>query len=357
MKESFVHSGFKLNGFSFQSKADLLLYTKTNLKDIYTFLLNWFDKTNSIEVLTSGSTGKPKIIPLKKEHMVHSAIATGSFFNLGENTTALMCLQVQFIAGKMMLVRAMTLGWDLEVVKPSSNPLINIKKKYDFSAMAPLQLYNSIKKIDLLNKLIIGGGVISKELKDKINSHSTSMYQTYGMTETCTHIAVKPLNISAGLTNENNYYHCLKNIKVSKDERGCLLIDAPEILDKKLITNDIIHLLSNTTFKWMGRDDHIINSGGIKLIPEQIERKLASLINQRFFVYGKQDKILGYKLVLLVEGNRQDILLKKVMDFQENYPEKLHKYEVPKEIYFLKKFIETETKKIKRSETFEIINS
>jgi len=353
MKYNFIHPDFKLNGYGFPSNTDLLHYTSTNLKDIYPFLVNWFSESNYIKVLTSGSTGKPKYISLKKEHMIHSAKATGAYFNLGENTTALMCLQVQFIAGKMMLVRALTLGWVLDVVKPGLNPLIDNEKKYDFSAMAPVQLHNSIDKIFQIKKLIIGGGVISNELKDKIKSFSTCIYQTYGMTETCTHIAVKPLNKPAGLTDENGYYNCLENIKVSQDDRGCLLINAPSITDNILITNDIVNVLSETTFKWIGRSDHIINSGGIKLIPEQIEEKLAVLIKQRFFVFGKPDKILGNKLILVVEGNKQNGLLEKIEVFREEHPEKLHKYEVPKEIYFRNKFIETDTKKIKRKENYQ----
>ena len=353
----FLHPKFKLNGIDFKSETEILRYTDNHVKEIHSFLANWFDESNFINVQTSGSTGKPKMIQLKKENMVNSAKATGSFFDLAEKTTALLCLNVQFIAGKMMLVRAMILGWELDIVAFNSNPLSDIDKKYDFSAMVPMQVNNSLDRISQIKKLIIGGGIISRELKNKINLLSTSIYQTYGMTETITHIAVKPMNRSAGLTAEDTYYKTLPHITIDHNERGCLIINAPDISDKLVTTNDIVDVLSETKFKWLGRADHIINSGGIKLLPEQIEEKLENLIDQRFFVYGKPDTILGEKLILVVEGIEQIGLMQKIVNFQRNNPMHLHKYEIPKEIYFVMTFPETATKKIKRKEVLDIINS
>ena len=352
-----LHPKFKLNGIDFKSETEILRHANNHVKEIYPFLASWFDESDFIKVQTSGSTGKPKIIQLKKEFMVNSAKATGSFFDLGERTTALLCLNVQFIAGKMMLVRAMVLGWELDIVTSNSNPLNNIEKEYDFSAMVPLQVNNSLHKISQIKKLIIGGGIISGELKNKIKLLTTGIYQTFGMTETITHIAVMPLNRSAGLTDENDYYQTLPFITISQDKRDCLTIDAPAITDKLVITNDIVDVLSETKFKWLGRVDLVINSGGIKLLPEQIEEKLENLIDQRFFVYGKADMVLGEKLILIVEGNEQVGLMQEIVDFQMKNPTCLHKYEIPKEIYFVLKFVETDTKKIKRKEVIDIINS
>jgi len=352
-----LHPKFKLNGIDFRSKTEILRYTNNHVKEIHPFLASWFDESDFINVQTSGSTGEPKIIQLKKEFMVNSAKATGSFFDLGEKTTALLCLNVQFIAGKMMLVRAMVLGWELDTVYPNSNPLGRIDKQYDFSAMTPMQVSNSIERISQIKKLIIGGGIISRELKDKIKLLSTSIFQTYGMTESITHIAVRPLNKPVGLINENDYYQTLPGTTIDQDERGCLIIMPSNISDKVLVTNDIIEIYSDTTFKWLGREDHIINSGGIKLLPEQIEVKLENLIKERFFVYGKADTVLGEKLILIVEGSEQVDLMDKIIDFQRKNPTSLHKYEIPKDLYFVMKFVETATKKIKRKEVIDIINS
>jgi len=357
MKNNFLHTDFKLNGNNFHSKTELLLYTKNYLKGLHSFLSNWFDESDFIRVSTSGSTGEPKMIQLKKEHMVNSAKATGSFFGLNQETTALMCLNVKFIAGKMMLVRAIVLGWNLDIVTPNSNPLKDIEKEYDFSAMAPMQLYNSLDKVPQIKKLIVGGGNVSPELKQKIRTLPTKIYQTYGMTETITHIAVKPLNRSAGLTTENDFYKTFPQIKISRDKRECLIIDAPFISDKKVITNDLVEIYSDNKFKWLGRHDHIINSGGIKLIPEQIEEKLTNLIDQRFFVCGIPDKILGEKLILVIEGLEQRDLLQKIVTFHKENKVNLNNFEIPKEIYFVDKFIETGTKKLKRNEIIDIINS
>lgn len=330
---------------------------KNHLTDIHSFLSDWFDRSDFITVPTSGSTGNPKSIQLKKEFMINSAKATGSFFDLDNKTTALLCLNVQFIAGKMMLIRAMILGWSLDLATPNSNPLKQIVKDYDFSAMVPMQLYNSLDRISQIKKIIVGGGIVSDELKKKIEFLPTKVYHTFGMTESITHMAVKPLNRSAGFTAENDYYKILPNIKISQDKRGCLIINAPKLSDKILITNDLVEIQSRNKFKWLGRYDHIINSGGVKLIPEQIEEKLAGLIQQRFFISGRADKVLGEKLILIIEGAEQPDLLRKIVKFHKENPTILNNFEIPKQIYFVKEFKETESKKILRDEILKIINS
>ena len=353
------HKTFTLNGKSFESVEELLAFSKTISLDIVTFLRYWFDTTDFISVQTSGSTGKPSTIRLKKEHMINSALATGDYFDIHKETKALLCLSPNYIAGKMMLIRALVLGWQLDVVKSDSHPLKNIKKEYDFCAMVPLQLSNSLSKLHIIKKLIVGGGVVSNALLSKLQDISTEVYATYGMTETITHIAIKPLNIlnemslRGGTTwqsHENNY-STLSNIKLSTDNRGCLIIDAPKLSDIKIITNDIVELISETEFKWLGRYDTIINSGGIKLIPEQIEKKLVEIISERFFVAGIPDDLLGKKLVLLIEGKNSDnVILNKVRNLNT-----LDKFEVPKEIFFIKNFVETETKKIQRQQTLGLV--
>ena len=362
MKHNQFHIDFKLNGNSFSSVDELLEYSKMLPENTHRFLKEWFSEKTIIKVHTSGSTGKPKIIQLKKEFMINSALATGTFFNLQEKTTALLCMSTSYIAGKMMLVRAIILGWDLDLIEPISNPLKGSEKQYDFSAMVPMQLQNSLSEIHRIKKLIVGGGIVSEELEKQIQNVSTAIFATFGMTETITHIAVKKLNQIQNATSsviENSHYHALPNVSISKDQRDCLVINAPKVSSNKIITNDVIELISDKEFSWLGRYDNVINSGGIKLHPEEIEKKLSQVISQRFFVAGIADEILGEKLILVIEENITSNSVKKSLlkEIELNLLEvkSLSKYETPKAIYFVEQFLETETKKIQRSKTLDLI--
>ncbi|GGK56380.1 MULTISPECIES: AMP-binding protein [Flavobacteriaceae] len=357
--ESSFHIKFRLQGKSFSSNQDLIDFSRTISAEVHSFLKDWFHKRSIIEVKTSGSTGTPKVIQLQKKHMINSAKATGDFFKLSENTTALLCMSPNYIAGKMILVRALTLGWQLDVVEPTSKPLKNSNKNYDFSAMVPLQVANSLSEIERIKKLIVGGGVVSNQLLNQIKQVKTEVFATYGMTETITHIAVKKINnfstvISSAV--DKSHYKTLKNIKISTDERGCLVINAPKISDEIVVTNDLVELVSENEFKWLGRYDSIINSGGIKLIPEQIEEKLSVLIKEQFFVTGLPDAVLGEKLILVIEHENFTVERLKSLLFQKMKALKtLSKYEIPKEIYCIKNFIKTETGKINRTTTMKLL--
>ncbi len=350
--DGYIHPDFKLNGKSY-SPSELRIFAATLIKEsqsfeknIGEFLVEWFDDSAEIEIKTSGSTGTPKIIKLQKEHMVNSAKATGIFFNLPSKTTVLICLPAKYIAGKMMLVRAIILGWELDCVDPNSNPLSDVSKNYDFSAMVPLQLENSLSKIDQIKTIIIGGAPMSTSLIEKVLPKSTQVFETYGMTETITHVAVKAIK-----SKKEACFKALPNVNFSVDERDCLVINAPQIATESIITNDIVNLISNSEFVWLGRFDSVINSGGVKLIPEQIEKKLRTVINTPFFVAGVEDEHLGQKLVLVIEGTINNKELKKKIDSLAS----LSKYENPKEIYLLNKFSYTETGKINRSKTLELL--
>lgn len=337
-----VHNKFKLNGIHF-SKDDLCRIAFSYIKDgeeyqkhIGQFLLDWFDENNFVTVKTSGTTGKPKQIAIAKEAMVNSALATGDFFKLQPGNTALLCMSVQYIAGKMMLVRALILGLELDVVAPSSSPLENCNKKYDFVAMVPMQVENSITNLNSVKTIIIGGAKLNYTLKEKLKSVSTLVYETYGMTETITHIAAKSVH--------DDFFTVLPNVQIQQDDRKCLVINAHKISNSEIVTNDIVQILSNTTFKWLGRFDNVINSGGVKLSPEEIEEKLQNKIKQRFFIASKEDDVLGQKVILIVESEKEIALENSV--FKD-----LEKFERPKEIYFTAKFVETETNKINRIKT------
>lgn len=340
-----LHPVFKFNGLHY-NKTELLDFSKSLIVEgapheieIGEFLQKWFDENDTVSVITSGSTGIPKNITIRKEHMINSANATGVFFKLGPGTSALLCLPPKYIAGKMMLVRAMILGWDLHVVAPEKDALTQYDNNYDFAAMVPYQVHHSIHALQKVKKLIIGGGDISKELNEKLQKVFTEAFATYGMTETVTHIAVKRIN---GLA-KSDAYTALPNVKLSQDERGCLVIDAPNISESKVITNDVVDLLSETSFNWLGRYDHVINSGGIKMNPEQIEEKLAAFIDLPFIISSEKDAQLGERVIIIVE-NKDNI---ELPDYSEAY-KNLHAYERPKRIYSFSKFPYTETEKIKR---------
>ncbi|WP_367181500.1 AMP-binding protein [uncultured Polaribacter sp.] len=353
-----LHKDFKLNGFSFTSVDEILSYSKDFSEEIYQFLQDWFSKKEYVIVQTSGSTGTPKDIQLLKQKMINSALATGQFFNLKPKTTALMCLPSKYIAGKMMLVRALTLGWHIDIVSSNASPLKTISKKYDFSAMVPLQVENSLDKIHLLETLIIGGGVVSKKLQDKLQSISTNVFATYGMTETITHIAIKKLNHFKGAISNSvtiAYYKTLPNTTIYIDQRNCLVLKNNNVANEIVFTNDVVQLISDTQFEWLGRIDNVINSGGIKLYPEKIEEQLSTLIKQRFFVTGIEDELLGNKLILVVEAPIDHQLYKNKLFSEIQNLRTLSKFEIPKEIYFMDQFIETGTKKIQRNKTLELL--
>lgn len=350
------HKQFKINGISFDTVEEILAVTSNISSDIHTFLQDWFSVKPTISVQTSGSTGIPKVIELKKRHMINSAFATAQYFDLPAKTTALLCLPITYIAGKMMLIRAINLGWHLDIVDATSFPLKNVSKSYDFSAMVPLQLENSLDKIHYIKKLIVGGGVVSNQLQDKLQKVDCQVFATYGMTETITHIAVKKLN---HVHKYPNFYEVLPNVSIYKDERNCLVIEAKNVSEEVLFTNDVVQLISNKKFDWLGRFDNVINSGGIKLHAEMIEEKLAKVIENRFFVAGIPDEKLGEMLVLFIESLvkiENETFLKSKLFEEIKSLKTLSKFEIPKEIYFLESFIETTSRKIQRKKTLEKLN-
>ncbi|POY40731.1 O-succinylbenzoic acid--CoA ligase [Flavobacterium alvei] len=338
-----IHNRFKLNGIHI-SRKEMFYVAYSFIKEgkpfeqhIGNFLLDWFDEKSYIELQTSGTTGVPKIIRIEKQAMLDSALATGDFFGLQPGDTMLHCLPTNYVAGKMMWVRSFILGLDMKFVEPTSNPLEKMDECFDFCAMVPLQAKNSLEKLKQkkIKKLIIGGVRVHKALEQELVKLPMEIYETYGMTETITHIAAKKIGAVAFTT--------LPNVSVSEDKNQCLVIKAKNISKDPIVTNDIVKLISDTQFIWEGRIDNVINSGGIKLLPEQIEEKLSTLIPRRYFVFGKTDEVLGEKAILYVEG--------EPLEIEESVFGLLNKYEIPKEIIFIPKFQETATGKIMRRES------
>ena len=338
-----IHQDFKFNGEHFTINQllnlakDFISNGRSHEVSTGKFIINWFDDNSFIYVQTSGTTGAPKSIQLEKKAMIHSALATGAHFGLVPTDKVLHCLPTNFIAGKMQLVRAFVLGLSLDYVVPNSNPLTTTIH-YDFAAMVPLQVENSLAYLSNIKKLIIGGTKISLSLeKQLLQLKNIQVYETYGATETITHIATKLIG--------QKTFKTLPNITVSSNSNNCLTIYAPRISAQEIITNDIVQTISSTEFLLLGRIDNVINSGGLKLFPEQIEAKLASKLQQRFFVIGQADDTLGRKVVLVIEGEKHEI--------DSAIFNNLTKFEIPKNIIFVNQFKETETGKILRKQTIE----
>ena len=338
-----VHNHFKFNGVHL-GREQLCTVAYSFIKEgadfqkaLGDFLIDWFDDKTYIEMNTSGTTGAPKLIRVEKEAMVSSALSTGDFFDLNPGNKVLHCLPVDYVAGKMMFVRSFILGLDMDFVEPNSNPLEYNDVKYDFAAMVPLQAKNSLAKLTNIKKIIIGGVKIHKSLEQELVKLPNEIYETYGMTETITHIAAKRVGERA--------FTVLPNVTVSSNENNCLVVHAKKINPEPIVTNDIVEIVSDTQFVWLGRFDNVINSGGIKLIPEKIEEKLSTHIPRRYFVYGQADDVLGEKVVLYVEG--------EPIAIDEEVFSVLDKYEKPKNIVFIPKFTVTATGKIVRKESID----
>lgn len=313
--------------------------TKEYLRLFWKFIAEWFDKKEYVEVSTSGSTGTPKIIRVLKQHMVNSARMTCDSLGLQAGDSALLCLSTGYIAGKMMVVRAMVAGLDLTIVEPSGTPFID--KDYTFCAMVPMQVFNlassgeHVSSLNRIKNLIIGGGAISSSLKKMIDRLTVSCYSTYGMTETVSHIALRKLNGS----NRQQAYHPMPNVTISLNGNGCLVVDAPLIAEIRLETNDIAEIYPDGSFRILGRFDNIINTGGIKVLPEVVEAKLSGCSHSCFAISSIPDQRLGEMVVLVVEGNE---------DFILNFKDVLLPYETPKKVVHVGRIPHTLNGKVDR---------
>lgn len=351
--KSLLNPKFKLNNRGFSSVVALREYAmdlaengKDDEVNVGVFIMEWLNDADFITVKTSGSTGSPKEIKLQKKNMYNSASATVTYFDLLEGTKALLCLPSEYIAGKMMLVRAMVAGWNLHTSPPEKNPLEYNNDNFDFTAMVPYQVFHSLADLHKVKKLIIGGGAVPWKLEEQLQTLSTNIYATYGMTETISHIAVRPINGKE----KSLIFSALPKVDFCLTENGCLQINASEIFEEAVVTNDVVELLSPTSFKFMGRIDNVINTGGVKVHPETVEEKLSRHISQPFFIASEGDNALGERVILIVE-NKENLRLE---DYAKVF-EILSTYEKPKKIYTLPQLVYTETGKVKRAEVLKMI--
>lgn len=261
------------------------------------FMEQWCDRRPYIIAHTSGSTGAPKEIKLLKSDMIMSARATNARFSISSHSHLHLTLSPAYIAGKMMIVRALEAGCDLTYEAPSNHGLLSTDYgDIDLLAIVPSQcsqlLANPIARKRLHN-VIIGGAAISHATEQALLSAPWNSYATYGMTETCSHVALRRMGTDA--------YTAMPGIRFSTDHRNCLRINAPQFSFRQLQTNDIVDLLSPQSFIWKGRYDNVINSGGIKIFPEQLEAKLQPYISHPFFIGGVPHPTWGTAVELIVE--------------------------------------------------------
>ena len=316
------------------------------------FLAEWQSDSPTVLVHTSGSTGKPKPMRVEKRRMEASARITCRFLGLHEGDTALLCMPLDYIAGKMMVVRALTCGLRLVTVPPSGHPLAysppleGLGEALSFAAMVPLQVYNSLQdplereRLRAIRHLIIGGGAIDEALAEQLKDFPHAVWSTYGMTETLSHIALRRLN---GLE-RTDWYTPFEGVGLSLSDDGCLVIDAPAVHDGPLVTNDIAELAgAGSRFRILGRKDNVVCSGGVKLQIEELEARLRPHIGVPFMLTKRKDERLGEALVLLAE-TADAVALRQVCRLV------LTKYEVPKDYLSVGRLPVTETGKPARKE-------
>ena len=272
------------------------------------FLEEWNNPSPYVHVQTSGSTGAPKPMLVEKQRMLNSARITCDFLGLREGDTALLCMSLDYIAGKMMVVRSKERGLKLTTVAPSGHPLSTPHSPLSFAAMVPMQVYNSLQvpeekeRLMQIRHLIIGGGAIDDALASALKTFPNHVWSTYGMTETLSHIALRRLNGP----DASEWYTPFPSVKVSLNEDRCLVIDAPLVCPSRLVTNDIAELSSGTDpevkFRILGRKDNVICSGGIKIQIETVERQLRPHLQAPFLITKRPDAKFGEAVVLLTEG-------------------------------------------------------
>lgn len=324
----------------------------------FSFIAAWLSGENEFTLQTSGSTGSPKSITFTRNQLKASAARTVHALGLRPGITALVCLNTKYVAGKMMLVRALEHQMKIIAVEPSSDPFRQIPEEHqiDFVAMAPIQLQTLVdnsqnrNRLNGLKAILVGGAPVNLKLKAAINSLACPVYETFGMTETLSNVALKRLNI----TGASDLFIPLPGVSISLDSRDCLVIHDP-IQPNALITNDVVQIHENG-FRWLGRADHVINSGGVKINPEFMESLLEDVFltlsnRHNYFIGSLPDNQLGELVALYIEGhyiNPHDLL--KLKEAFEAIPEKFLR---PRKIVLIDSFQYTPTGKITRKSTMD----
>lgn len=318
--------------------------SSSTIAEVENFLSNWHSKEKKINLRSSGSTGKAKVIQADKDLLIESARMTGAFFDFNTNHKILICLPTTFIAGKMMLIRALKFQMTAIITEPNDPLNYNDDLSLDFCAMTPYQYEKALNlnpnKLLKIKTVLLGGAPVSPILENKIAVLNQNVFHSYGMTETYSHVAIRKVN------GKNEPFQALEDISFDITKDNCLIINAPKIGVEHLITNDLVTLLNQQQFFFLGRKDFVVNSGGMKLQPELLEKKIdQEMKGVRYFFGGLSSEILGQELVLFIEHHDTT----RTYDFSNL----LNKYERPKKIIFLKEFKNTNSGKINRIETIK----
>lgn len=341
------------------------------------FFSEWNNDSDRVLVHTSGSTGKPKPMMVEKKRMLNSARITCDFLGLKPGDSALLCMSLDYIAGKMVVVRSIERHLHLISVSPSGHPLKDIDLKdvngkdvngeITFAAMVPMQVYNTLQvpeereRLTHIRHLIIGGGAIDASLEKELQAlpGNIAIWSTYGMTETLSHIALRRINGAEA----SEWYQPFDSVKISQTEEGCLVIDAPLVCAETLVTNDIVEIepyiynkVEKLRFRIKGRKDNVICSGGIKIQIEEVEALLKPHLEKPFMIAKKKDEKFGEIAVLLtededlkkVEATVRRLLSGKSDDSNKSSESKSHKYWIPREYLHVDHLPLTETGKPKR---------
>ena len=319
------------------------------------FFSEWNNDSDRVLVHTSGSTGKPKPMMVEKKRMLNSARITCDFLGLKPGDSALLCMSLDYIAGKMVVVRSIERHLHLISVSPSGHPLKDINEEITFAAMVPMQVYNTLQvpeereRLTHIRHLIIGGGAIDASLEKELQAlpGNIAIWSTYGMTETLSHIALRRINGAEA----SEWYQPFDSVKISQTEEGCLVIDAPLVCAETLVTNDIVEIESyiynkveKLRFRIKGRKDNVICSGGIKIQIEEVEALLKPHLEKPFMLAKKKDEKFGEIAVLLSENKEIKTVEATVRRLLSDY-----KYWIPREFRYVEHLPLTETGKPKRS--------
>jgi o-succinylbenzoate---CoA ligase len=327
------------------------------MRTAYDFAREWLSGKEDFILYTSGSTGVPKPISVNRRQLLASVQMTYEALSLKRQLKALVCLNIRYIAGIMMLIRGLELDWELVIQEPSANPMESLEEELplDFIAMVPLQLHTVLanfqtrKYLETCRMVLLGGAPVSVALEAEIKNLTLPVYQSYGMTETVSHVALRQLN---GATPKPDYT-MLRGIQFGTDHRGCLYLKGAVTQNQIVQTNDLVEITSENTFLWLGRIDSVINSGGIKIQLEKLDRLTEEVLMDigsptQFFNWYEPDEKLGQKLVLFIENNvpllKADRLLNKLS-------ERMSSFEVPKAVYFVDSMLRTPTDKIDKLTT------
>ena len=328
------------------------------------FLSEWNNDSDTVLVHTSGSTGKPKPMMVEKKRMLNSARITCDFLGLKPGDSALLCMSLDYIAGKMVVVRSIERHLHLISVPPSGHPLKDVDEEITFAAMVPMQVYNTLQvpeereRLSRIRHLIIGGGAIDAALEKELKSFpaNIAIWSTYGMTETLSHIALRRINGDES----SDWYQPFDSVHISQTEEGCLVIDAPQVCAETLVTNDIVEIepyiynkVEKLRFRIKGRKDNVICSGGIKIQIEEVETLLKPHLEKPFMLAKKKDGKFGEIAVLLTEDEdikKVEATVRRLLsdESEKSSDHKKYKYWIPKEFRYVEHLPLTETGKPKR---------